>query len=410
MNLRDLTGSATTSLIQNKSRSVLTILGIVIGIAAVILMLSIGQGAQALILNQVASLGSDQIFIAPGASETSGGPPTPFVKQSLKYNDVKELRKRGPFSFVAAQLISTGTVESADASKVSSIVGADEFQLLVFPAEVASGRFLDNTDVTDYAKVAVIGIDIASDLFGDSDPINQKITINKVNLRVIGVMERQGSRFFQNVDGYVYLPVTTAQRDVLGVDYISYIAARATGDLVYAKEEATMIMRDQHDINNPQNDLSKDDFHIQSQEDAVATIGIVGTALSVLLASIAAISLLVGGIGIMNIMLVSVTERTKEIGLRKAIGATEQEILRQFLLEAVILTSFGGVVGVLLGVTASYLIAFGASYFVAGWRVIIPPSAIVASVLVSTAVGLGFGYYPARRAAKLDPIEALRYE
>ncbi len=410
MNLRDLTTSATTSLIQNKSRSVLTILGIVIGIAAVILMLSIGQGAQALILDQVANLGSDQIFIESGSGDQASGPPSPFIEQVLTLDDVKELRRRGPFSFVAAQIYSSASVTSQDASQIAQITGVDEYQLDVFPAEVAEGRFIDGADVNDFAKVAVLGKDAASDLFGDSSPIGQKITIKNTTVRVIGVMEEQGTRFFQNVDGYIYLPVTTAQRDILGLDHVTYIAARADGDIEYAKEEARAIMRDQHDIDNPNGDLAKDDFNVSTQQDAVATIGVVGTALSVLLASIAAISLLVGGIGIMNIMLVSVTERTKEIGLRKAIGATEQEILRQFLLEAVMLTSFGGVVGVLLGVGTSYLIALGASQAVEGWRVIIPPSAIIASVLVSTAVGLGFGYYPARRAAKLDPIEALRYE
>jgi len=410
MNLKDLAGSATTSLIQNKSRSVLTILGIVIGIAAVILMLSIGQGAQALILDQVANLGSDQIFIESGSAEQASGPPSPFTQQVLKLDDVKALRRRGPFAFVSAQLYSSATVTSSDATIISQITGVDEYQLNVFPADVAEGRFFDGADINDYAKIAVLGKDAAKDLFGDSNPVGQKITVKNTTLRVVGVMEEQGTRFFQNVDGYVYLPITTAQRDVLGINYVTYIAAKAIGDMEYAKEEARAIMRDQHNLDNPTGDLSKDDFNVSTQQDAVATIGVVGTALSVLLASIAAISLIVGGIGIMNIMLVSVTERTKEIGLRKAIGATEQEILRQFLLEAVILTSFGGVVGVLLGVVTSYIIALGASQFVAGWRVIIPPSAIVASVLVSTAVGLGFGYYPARRAAKLDPIEALRYE
>lgn len=407
---RDLAQSAAQSLYQNKSRSLLTILGIVIGIAAVILMLSIGQGAQGLILNQIADLGSDQIFVESGSTDQSGGPPSPFTEQVLTLDDAEALRQRGDFKVVGAQFLSTGTVSSNDESMITQVTGVDEFQLDIFPADLSSGRFIEKSDVDGYGKVAVIGSEAANTLFGDRDPLGQKITVKNTNFKIVGVLEEQGSRFFQNLDGYVYIPITTAQRDVFGVDYVNYIAIRANGDIDAAQEDARFILRDEHDIDNPEGDTSKDDFTVSSQEDAVQIIGSVGTALSALLASIAAISLLVGGIGIMNIMLVSVTERTKEIGLRKAIGATEQEILRQFLLEAVMLTFFGGVIGILLGVTVSFLIALILSNVMEGWQLVIPPTAIVVSAMVSTAVGLAFGYYPARRAAKLDPIEALRYE
>lgn len=408
---RDLVQSAAQSLYQNKSRSLLTILGIVIGIAAVILMLSIGQGAQGLILNQVADLGSDQIFIESGSSDTTSGPPSPFTEQVLTLDDAEALRKRGNnFAVVSAQLISTGTVSGGEESLITSVYGVDEYQLEVFPADIASGRYFDGSDVKSYGKVAVLGYQIAKDLFGDSDPLGEKVTVKNTNFKVIGVLSEQGSRFFQNLDSNVYVPVTTAQRDVFGLDTVSYIVLRAKGDVEEAKEDARFILRDEHNIDNPEGDLSKDDFSVTSQEDAVQIIGVVGSALTALLASIAAISLIVGGIGIMNIMLVSVTERTKEIGLRKAIGATEQEILRQFLLEAVMLTFFGGLLGILIGVSFSFLIALILGNVIEGWQLVIPPTAIVVSAMVSTAVGLAFGYYPARRAAKLDPIEALRYE
>jgi putative ABC transport system permease protein len=410
MKTSDLAKSAADSLFQNRSRSLLTVLGIVIGIAAVILMLSIGQGAQGLILNQVADLGSDQIFIESGSSDTGGGPPSPFTEQVLTLDDVKALRRRGDFNFVGSQLISSATVKSGEESLITSAYGVDEYQLEIFPADVASGRYFDTSDVESYSKVAVLGEKLASDLFGDQDPLGEKVTIKNTSFRVIGVLAKQGSRFFQDLDGNIYIPVTTAQRDVFGLDYVSYIAARASGDLEDAKEDARIILRDEHNIDNPEGDLSKDDFNVSSQEDAVQIIGVVGSALSALLASIAAISLVVGGIGIMNIMLVSVTERTKEIGLRKAIGATEKEILRQFLLEAVLLTFFGGLLGIMLGVGTSFLISLVLGRFVDGWQLIIPPSAIILSAVVSTIVGLVFGYYPAKRAAKLDPIEALRYE
>ncbi len=410
MQSADLFQSSWQSLMRNKSRSLLTILGIVIGIAAVILMLSIGQGAQQLILNQVADLGSDQIFVEPGSGDAEGGPPSPFTEQTITLDDVEALRRRGPFSFVSAQVLTNTTVESEEASLFTDVTGVDQYQLEVFPADIEMGRFFDRDDVEGYGKVAVIGYDLAKDLFGDNDPLGKTVTVKNASLRVIGVLSPQGTRFFSNLDGYLYLPVTTALRDVLGQDTISYIAARATGDLEQAKDEARYILRDSHNLDNPEGDLAKDDFLVSSQQDAADTIGVVGAALTALLASIAAISLVVGGIGIMNIMLVSVTERTKEIGLRKAIGATSKEVLRQFLVEAVMLTLGGGVLGMLIGVGLSVLIAAVLTNVVDGWELVIPPQAIVLSVVVSTIVGLVFGLYPAKRAAKLDPIEALRYE
>ncbi|MEK9157408.1 MAG: ABC transporter permease [Patescibacteria group bacterium] len=410
MQTNDLIQSALQSLTRNKSRAILTVLGIVIGIAAVILMLSIGQGAQGLILNQVADLGSDQIFVESGAGDTEGGPPSPFVEQTITLDDVEAMRRRGPFSFVSAQTLTNTTVNGGDASFFTNVVGVDEYQLEVFPATIASGRYFDESDVDSYAMVVVLGSDAAEDMFGDADPIGQRVTFKNGSYKVIGVLDKQGSRFFTNLDVQVYLPVTTALRNVVGSDYLTYIAARATTDIDAAEEETRWILRDSHNLDNPEGILSKDDFAVSSQEDAAQTIGVVGSALTLLLASIAAISLVVGGIGIMNIMLVSVTERTKEIGLRKAIGATSKEVLRQFLVEAVFLTVAGGILGMLIGVGLSIVIAAILGNIVDGWELIIPPEAIVASVVVSTIVGVAFGWYPAKRAAKLDPIEALRYE
>jgi putative ABC transport system permease protein len=410
MLLSDLILSSAQSIYRNASRSALTILGIVIGIAAVIVMLSIGQGAQGLILNQVADLGSDQIFVEAGSGAEESGPPNPFIEQTLRLKDVEALARRGPFAYASAMLISNSTVSNGDASFFTDIAGCDEYQLDVFPATMAKGRFFAADDVNGYGKVAVLGHTLATDLFGDNDPIGKRITVKDTNFRVIGVVSEQGSRFFSNLDKRLYIPVTTMQRDVLGVEYVSFISLRAIGDVENAKEEARYILRDTHDIRNPSGDLSKDDFRVSSQQDAADAIGVVGSALTFLLAAIAAISLVVGGIGIMNIMLVSVTERTKEIGLRKAIGGTRREVLRQFLLEAVFLTMTGGIIGVLLGVSLSFGIGVLVGKFVDGWAPTVPFSAVILSVVVSTIVGLVFGYYPAKRAAKLDPIEALRYE
>lgn len=410
MKFTDLLSTSTESLRRNTSRSILTMLGIVIGIGAVILMLSIGQGAQGYILNQVADLGADQIFAQPGSGASEGGPPSAFIEQTLTLKDGEALRRRGPFSVVTATLIANTTVSGGDESQFTDVAGIDEYQFNIFPAEVTNGRTMDASDVSGAARVALLGYQTAEDLFGDANPVGERITMNNVSFRVIGVLEPQGSQFFSNLDARVYIPVTTLQRDVLGVTYVNYLTMRATGNVEDAKDEARYILRDTHNITNPENDLSVDDFGISSQEDAAKSVGVIGFALTVLLASIAAISLLVGGIGIMNIMLVSVTERTKEIGLRKAIGATEQEVLMQFLLEAVILTVTGACIGIIGGVVASVAIGYTISNFIDGWAIIVPPSAIVISVIVSSGVGILFGYYPARRAAKLDAIEALRYE
>jgi len=410
MRVGDLFQTSSDSIVRNKSRSLLTVLGVVIGIAAVILMLSIGQGAQQYVLSQVSDLGSDLVFVEAGSGDQQGGPPSPFIEQTITTDDVTDLQKFGPFSFVSSVLMSTAAVGAEEQSKFTDIAGVDEHQLEIFPATVTSGRFIEQDDVDTTARVAVLGCDIAKDLFGDQDPVGMRITVKNLSMRVIGVLGKQGTKFFSNLDKRVYLPVSTMQREILGVKYVSYIVAKAIGDVEVAKDEARAILRDSHKLDNSNQDLAKDDFLVSSQSDAVKIVGAIGFALTLMLASIAAISLLVGGIGIMNIMLVSVTERTREIGLRKAIGATEREILHQFLLEAMLLTLAGGVIGILLGIGGSFLAANIVSRFVEGWTLVIPPVVVAVSAAVSTAVGVVFGYYPARRAARLDPIEALRYE
>lgn len=410
MKMQDLMATALTSLRRNKSRSVLTILGIVIGIAAVILMLSIGRSAEDYILSEVADLGSDLVFVEPSSGDPTSGPPDPFIEQTVNLDDVEALRDSAFFSVVDGSLISTLTVSNGDESDFVQIAGATETYLDIFPADFEAGSFFSQSDVDGYARVAVLGKQTAEDLFGDQNPIDQKIKIKKLSFRVVGVLEEQGTQFFQNLDERITIPVTTMQRDLLGVDHVNFISARAIGDVEIAKEEARYILRDTHDIDNPEDDIEKDDFFVSSQSDAVETVGVIGSILTVLLASIAAISLLVGGIGIMNIMLVSVTERTKEIGLRKSIGATYKDILKQFLVESVLLTSVGGIIGILIGIGTSLLSALIVQNFVNGWTASLPAEAIFLGLIVSSIIGIVFGLYPARRAAKLDPVQALRYE
>lgn len=412
MRYQDLFATATESLLRTKSRSILTILGIVIGIAAVILMLSIGQGAERYILSEVADLGSDLVFVEPASGDPTSGPPSPFIEQTMDLDDVQAMRRSGLFSYVSSTIYTTVPVSFGESNEFLQIQGTDEFYLDIFPADLRYGVYLDESDVEGYSNVAVIGSEVAEDFFGDRNPVGERIKIKTQTFRVVGVFEEQGSRFFQNLDKQITIPVTTMQRDVLAVDYVNFISAKTlSDDIEETKEELRYLMRDTHDIDNPTGDPNLDDFFVSSQTDATETVGVIGSVLTILLSSIAAISLIVGGIGIMNIMLVSVSERTREIGLRKAVGATYKEILQQFLVESVLLTLFGGIIGILIGSLVAWGVgAIMVNFVLSNWAIVIPIDAIFLGAAVSTVVGLIFGIYPARSAARLNPIEALRYE
>ncbi|MFH1142717.1 MAG: ABC transporter permease, partial [Candidatus Uhrbacteria bacterium] len=353
---------------------------------------------------------SDLVYAEPGSGDADEGPPNIFVEQTLTLDDVEDLRKHDGFVEVGAFLYSDAVVQYSTEEERSQIVGTTPENISIFPADMADGRFIDQTDVDSTATVAVLGSQIKLKLFGDQDPIGSKIKIKNTSFRVVGYVEQQGTRFFQNLDEQIYVPITTLQRKVLGVDYINFLAVRTTMPIDLAKDEVRFVLRDSHNLDNPEGDLSIDDFFVSTQEDAVEIVGTVTSVLTMLLSSIAAISLLVGGIGIMNIMLVSVTERTREIGLRKAVGATEQNIMRQFLAEAVMLTILGGIIGIVLGGGTSLLTALVVSQFLDGWNFYFPVDAMIYATVIAAIVGLVFGIFPARRAAKLDPIEALRYE
>ena len=409
---------AWVALKTNKVRSFLTILGIVIGIAAVVAMMSLGAGAQHLIVGQIMSMGSNNVFIEPGAFDPKK---TSIMEarmeeaeiKTLKISDAQAIINLPEIEEVAPFVIGVEKVIYKDVSKKVTFIGTTPAAHIIEATEVTLGRDFTDAEVKSQARVAVLGYKIAQDLFGNENPIGKIIRIKKTNFRVIGVLEERGTQTFMDLDEFVYVPVTTAQKLLLGIDHLKWIVAKAKSKDVIdeAVEDIRLLLRERHNIYNPKGDLTKDDFKVMSQVEAANILSSVMGVFTLFLSSIAAIALVVGGIGIMNIMLVSVTERTKEIGLRKAVGARKKDILYQFLIEAVVLTSVGGVVGIVLGILGSFFgsLVFGKMLYMQ-WKFFISLKAIVLGVGVAVVVGLVFGIYPARKASQLSPIEALRYE
>jgi putative ABC transport system permease protein len=408
MRLLDLGKSATESLLRTKARSALTMLGIVIGIMSVILMLSIGEAAQRFILSQISSFGSDVLYVSNGSSKDEGQP-TLFVKETLAMKDVRKLKAQPWVSLITGVVNQSDQLTAGSYDTSAQILGTMPDELRFNDRRVRLGAFFDASAVDARERVVVLGSEIADKSFGQNDPLGKSVKISGQSFRVIGVMEPVGTQSFQNVDKQVYMPVTAAL-DLYNKKYLTRIAVRTSVPLDQAKMRIQLALRDSHNLDNPQGDLAKDDFTVTTQEDAVRSASEVTNILQILLSSIAAISLVVGGIGIMNIMYVSVTERVKEIGLRMAIGARKADVLRQFLVEAVMLTSLGGVLGIALGVSLAYLGIAIISTFQSGWTFALTTRGIWLGLVVSAAIGLVFGYFPARRAAKLHPIEALRFE
>lgn len=404
----------------NMTRSLLTVLGIVIGVAAVITVMSVGQGAQSLILDQLVSLGSNNIFIEPGAwSERmeSGSMMQTMVEETeiktLKYEDALAIEKLDAVETTASLVFGAARIIYQNENKKASFLGITEGMVKILDAEAIMGRHLNDQDSKSMARVAVLGYKIYQDLFGEQDAVGETIRIQKTNFRVVGVMEEKGPQTFMSTDDSVFVPLVTAQKLLLGTDHIRDIVVQVKDENLIDQtiEDIRLLLRERHRIYNPEGDLNKDDFKVVSQKDAADILGNVTGILTILLSSIAAISLLVGGIGIMNIMLVSVTERTREVGLRKAVGAQNKDILRQFLLESVLLTLVGGVLGIVLGAFFSLAASFAFGYFLgSSWGFLLPISAVGLGIGVSFLVGLTFGIYPAYKASRLSPIEALRYE
>lgn len=403
MDLIESVKMAVTTLTGNKMRSSLTMLGIIIGNASVITMVGVGQGAQRYASGQFESLGPNVLFILPGSDAARQR--STDIPRTLTLDDAKAIAAQVPsVESVAPQLQSQRLITYGNKRSDTLITGTTPEFTIVRDFDMERGRFFTDVDVQRRNRVAALGADTAKKIFGSSDPIGQSIRIRNISFQVIGVMEAKGAFLGNNQDESVYIPITTMASQIVGrtspyglsVSFIS-VTAKNEKSVSAAQFQMTNLLRLRHKI------VNSNDFTIRTQKDALEIVGNVTGALTLMLAAIAGISLFVGGIGIMNIMLVSVRERTQEIGLRKAIGATQQDILMQFIIEAVILSALGGMIGTGIGVAGVSLVS-AVSPLKAG----VSTTAIVLAVSVSGGIGLFFGVFPARQAAKLDPIVALR--
>lgn len=403
----DLMRLAGGNLRRTKGRTALSVLGIVIGIASVITVLSISEAAQRFIVSQISAFGSDLVFMESGSpSEIEGGGiPTAFPKEVVTEDDYEALARQNWIRLITPVIFRQDAVTAQGNVANVQIVGTSEDELPMYDARLDEGVFLSDDDARAASRVAVLGAGVADRLFGEEEAVGRLVKMNDQNFRVIGVMESGGSRFLQDVDEQIYIPYTSALA-LYGMNRIQTIVLKADIPLDDAVEQVRAIIRDRHDIEDPKDD----DFRVMTQEDAVKSLEQITGILQIFLVSVAAISLLVGGIGIMNIMYVSVTERTREIGLRKALGAKSSAVMGQFLAEAIILTTVGGILGTLLGITLTWIGITVIQQFQDGWTFMISQNGIIAGVSFSSIIGILFGYTPARRAAGVSPIVALRYE
>ena len=395
---------AWSSLITNKMRSLLTMLGIIIGVAAVIALVSIGYGVRQQITESISSLGSNLLMVYPGSPRTPGVRPLAGANKTIKLSDYDAISKMD--SVQAASPVAANSYLTVYMSKnwTTTVNGANADFQYVNNWSMKSGRFITDSQIERRERVAVIGATVAKNLFGDEDPIGKDVRIDKNSFKIVGVLDEKGSGAMGNdQDDIIVVPYTTMMERVMGVDYLRmiYIQAKEGQDLDRVQADIENILRVRHGIKNPE----LDDFNVNNMASIMKTVEENTATMTLFLGAVAAISLLVGGIGIMNIMLVSVTERTREIGVRKALGATYRTIITQFLIEAVVISLVGGAIGIVVGIGASQLIAT-----IAKLKTVVTTGPILLSFGFSMSIGLVFGLYPARKAAKLNPIDALHYE
>ncbi|MEO0076416.1 MAG: ABC transporter permease [candidate division WOR-3 bacterium] len=396
---------AIASIFANKLRSFLTMLGIIVGVAAVITMIAIGQGASAQVTQRISQMGANLLVVRPSAFQRGGVRTAAGTRTSLTYEDALAIASQAQYvDKVDANFSRNAQVIFGNKNINTQINGVTPNFPIIRNWQVESGSFITEEDNKLARRVCVLGKTTDTTLFGNENPIGQYLKINRNIFQIIGVMKKKGTGGgWRDEDDVIFVPLKTAQKRLFGVDYVSAINISAKSSVVMDKavDEISKILRERHRIRTP----DEDDFYIMSQSEILSTVQETSRTFTMLLAGIAIVSLIVGGIGIMNIMFVSVTERTKEIGIRKAIGAQKWDILGQFLIESVIVSLTGGLIGIALGIIASKITAQ-----LAGWSTLITPGAVLLSFLFALAVGLFFGFYPARKAAMLNPIDALRYE
>ena len=395
---------ARKSLVGNKLRSALTTLGVIIGVGAVITMISIGRGAKADISDRIKSMGANVLSVRPGSQSFGMRHFGRGSSRTLKYDDAKVLAERSEhISSVSPEISQRAQVKYGNKNDNIDIVGVVPEYQRVQNSYVEKGSFFTDTDLMYKEKVCVLGTTVVKELMEGVEPVGKMIKIDNISFRILGVMEEKGSMGPWDQDNRVYIPLTTAQKRLFGTDYIGRIDVEVNTkeEMPAAQAEIETLLRRQHEL--PTN--KEADFNVTEQTEFLQMMEETGKSFTYLLAGIAAVSLIVGGIGIMNIMLVSVTERTREIGTRKAVGAKSRDILMQFLVESLVLSMIGGILGIAMGIGGARLISR-----MAGWKTSIAPDAILLAFLFAAAVGIFFGIYPARKAARLNPIEALRYE
>jgi len=407
--------NAFISLKAQKTRSILTILGIAIGISIVITIMASGRGLNKFILGELDSFSPDSLSIEtkiPGVSKNSSangnGQATGVTITTLKNKDIDAILRHSNIASAYGWIIGQSIVSYSGQEKTVTLLGEGYSMPDVETFDLAAGRFFTKEEEVGMQQVAVLGHTVKEDLFGQNEAVGQNIYIKGKPFRVVGVAQKRGSAFFMDMDNVIILPTITMQKRVLGIDYLRSIMARMKDGTKVDQtvEDLTAILREQHDITDP----NKDDFAVNSMAEARETLGSVVNGITFLLVALVCISLIVGGVGIMNIMYVSVTERTFEIGLRKAVGAKKKDVLWQFLSEAILLTLLGGLFGIILGILLAFLIYIVATANNFKWVFSVPFSSILLSLGFSAFIGLLFGVYPAKKAADLDPIEALRKE